>query len=119
LIGCGEIDITSIVLDCVTKKSMLLRSSLTSPENPKLGTVNFTMKITKYYESHDTNSKAVQGRHKTSKKILGTVIMRVLDVQNLKPPVAPQKTRSISLKLRVDKQRETTKVRKKSMHRKS
>ena len=44
--------------------------------------------------------------------------MRVLDIQDLKAPNPPQKSRSTSVKLRFDKQKAQTKTKKKTMIRK-
>lgn len=116
MIGCNEVDITPLLLDQLTQQCTTLRPNLTSVENPKLGQINFTVKVSPFDDANE--SQAVEGRHKNSKKILATVIMRVLEVADLKAPAPPLKTRSASVKVRMDKQKYSTKTKKKTMMRK-
>ena len=116
MIGCNQIDIGSLVLDEKSQKCVVLCPTLNAPENKKLGQINFTVKVAPFDDSME--SQAVEGRHKGGKKILATVIGRVLSVKDLKAPAPPNKTRNTSVKMRFDKQKMATKVKKKSMFRK-
>jgi len=116
MIGCNQIEISPLALEVASQQCITLRTAQTAPENPKLGQINFTLKVSPFDDANE--SLAVEGRHKGGKKILATVILRVLGVDNLRPPQLPAKTRSVSVKLRMDKQKFSTKTKKKTMIRK-
>ena len=62
MIGCAELDITKFVIGQQTQQCQVLCPSLTAPENPKLGQINFTVTVAPFDPSKE--SQAVEGRHK-------------------------------------------------------
>ena len=51
LIGCNSLDLGPLVLEESVRKVLKLRESLTKPENDKLGSVQFTVRVAPFDES--------------------------------------------------------------------
>ena len=109
LIGCNQIDITPLILEVASEQCIALRPAQTAPENPKLGQITFSLKVSPF-EDENSSITAVDGRHKRGKKILGTVILRVLSVEHFQRTAVLANTRRASIKLRLHKQEFSTKT---------
>ena len=51
LIGCTELDLGPLLLEETSRNILKLRESLTKPENEKLGTLQFTLRVAPFDES--------------------------------------------------------------------
>ena len=120
LIGCSEIDLGPLIIEERSKKTLVLRPALNSPPNPKLGTINFSVTVSPLDET--AAETALEGRRKGDKKIIGTVILRLLEAYDIKPlqgfKGSSDSSRNPSVKLRMDKHKELSKMKKKTLSRK-